>query len=61
LFCAVGDTCDGLERVFPDPFDQMDSWVMYHESVRGSHKVRVVLDSLTAFLRARRPMLSGVE
>jgi DNA-binding transcriptional LysR family regulator len=61
LFCAVGDTCDGLERVFPDPFDQMDSWVMYHESVRGSHKVRVVLDALTAFLRARRPMLSGVE
>ncbi|MEL7345895.1 MAG: LysR substrate-binding domain-containing protein, partial [Pseudomonadota bacterium] len=61
LFCAVGDTCAPLERVFPEPFDQMESWVMYHESVRGSQKLRVVLDALTAFLRARRPQLTGVE
>ncbi len=60
LFCAVGDTCESLERVFPEPFDQMDSWVMYHESVRGSHRVRVVLDALVEFLRARRAMLSGI-
>jgi len=61
LFCAVGDTCTGLERVFPDPFDQMESWVLYHESARGSAKVRVVLDALVDFLKARRAALSGID
>jgi DNA-binding transcriptional LysR family regulator len=60
LFCAVGDACDRLERVFPEPFDQMDSWVVYHESVRGSARVRAVIDMLVAYLRDRRPMLSGL-
>lgn len=60
LFCAVGDTCERLERVFPDPFDQMESWVLYHESARGSAKVRAVLDALVAFLREKRPLLSGI-
>ncbi|WP_076448331.1 hypothetical protein [Roseivivax lentus] len=59
LFCAVGDTCPALERVFPEPFDQMDSWVLYHESARGSAKMRAVLDALVAFLKARRPALKG--
>lgn len=59
LFCAVGDTCQTLERVFPEPFDQMDSWVLYHESARGSAKMRAVLDALVAFLKARSPALSG--
>lgn len=61
LFCAVGDTCESLERVFSEPFDQMDSWVIYHESARGSAKIRAVLDALVGFLKARRAALSGVE
>lgn len=61
LFCAVGDTCANLERVFPEPFDQMDSWVLYHESARGSHRVRVVLDRLVAFLRDKREFLTGLD
>jgi|GEM_PF-5510921 len=61
LFCAVGDTCTSLERVFPNPFDQMDSWVLYHESTRGSHRMRVVLDALVAFLRNKRTMLTGID
>ncbi len=61
LFCAVGDTCANLERVFPDPFDQLDSWVLYHESARGSHRVRVVLDALVAFLKDKKPLLTGLD
>lgn len=61
LFCAVGDTCAGLERVFPEPFDQMDSWVLYHESARGSHRMRVVLDALVAFLKDKRSLLTGLH
>ena len=60
LFCAVGDTCPTLERVFTEPFDQMDSWVVYHESARGSARVRAVLDMLVAFLKDRRKDLSGL-
>jgi DNA-binding transcriptional LysR family regulator len=60
LFCVVGDTCPAIERVFPEPFDQMDSWVLYHESARGSAKVRVVLDAVVAGLKARRVALTGI-
>jgi len=56
----VGDSCASLERVFPEPFDQMASWVLYHESARGSAKVRVVLDALIPFLRERQSVLSGI-
>ncbi|MEP0962024.1 MAG: LysR family transcriptional regulator [Roseobacter sp.] len=59
LFCVIGDACATIERVFPAPFDQMDSWVLYHESARGSAKVRAVLDALVPFLRARHAVLSG--
>jgi DNA-binding transcriptional LysR family regulator len=61
LFCVVGDTCANLERVFPDPFDQMESWVLFHESARGSARVRVVLDRLVAYLKARRAWLAGLD
>lgn len=59
LFCFVGDACATIERVFPEPFDQMDSWVLYHESARGSAKVRAVLDALVPHLRERTAILSG--
>lgn len=59
FFCFVGDACEGLERVFPEPFDQMESWVLYHESARGSAKVRTVLDALVPYLRVRTALLSG--
>lgn len=61
LFCCVGDICANIERVFPDPFDQMDSWVLFHESARGSARVRVVLDALVAHLKARRGTLTGLD
>ncbi len=60
LFCAVGDTCAHLERVFPEPFDQLDSWVLYHESARGALRVRMVLDAVVAFLKDNRPVLTGL-
>ena len=60
LFCAVGDTCKTLQRVFPEPFDQMDAWVLYHETSRGSRRVRVVLDTVTAYLKAHRARITGL-
>ncbi|WP_420862576.1 LysR family transcriptional regulator [Algirhabdus cladophorae] len=61
LFCAFADTNANIERVFPDPFDQVDSWVIYHESARGSQRVRIVLDALVSFLKDNRAMLTGLK
>ena len=60
LFCAVGDTCPGLVRVFPDPFDQIDSWIVYHESARGSARMRAVLDLLVGWHIERRALVAGI-
>ncbi|MEP5806479.1 MAG: LysR family transcriptional regulator, partial [Roseobacter sp.] len=60
LFCAFADTNSSIERVFPDPFDQVASWVIYHESARGSQRVRIVLDALVAFLKDNRASLTGL-
>ena len=59
LFCFVRDARATIERVFPEPFDQMECWVLYHESARGSAKVRAVLDALVPYLRARHAVLSA--
>ena len=60
LFCAVGDSCETLVRVFPEPFDQIPSWIVYHESARGSARVRAVMDALVAFHKARQRLLTGL-
>ena len=59
LFCALADTNANIERIFPDPFDQVESWVIYHESNRGSQRVRIVVDALVAFLKVNRALLTG--
>ncbi|WP_298835835.1 LysR family transcriptional regulator [uncultured Roseobacter sp.] len=61
LFCAFADAHPTIERVFPDPFDQTDSWVIYHESARGSQRMRIVLDALVAFLKENRALLTGLD
>ena len=61
LFCALADRNSKLKRVFPDPFDQVESWVIYHESARGSQRVRIVLDALVAFLKDNRALLTGLK
>ncbi|MEL6574060.1 MAG: LysR substrate-binding domain-containing protein, partial [Pseudomonadota bacterium] len=60
LFCALADKKPNIERVFPEPFDQVDSWVIYHESARGSQRVRIVLDALVAFLKDNHALLTGL-
>lgn len=60
LFCAHADDSTNIERIFPDPFDQIESWVVYHETARGSQRVRIVLDALVAFLKNNRALLTGL-
>lgn len=59
LFCVVGDTTDGVVRVFEEPIDQMSVSIVYHRSMRGSARIRAVLDRLIGYHVARRDLLSG--
>jgi DNA-binding transcriptional LysR family regulator len=59
LFCAVGDRTAGVRRVFPDPIDQMECAIVYHQSTRGSARIRAVLDLLIEFFIERQDALSG--
>lgn len=59
LYCIAGDADERLERVFEDPIDQIAMSVVYHQSMRGSARVRAVLDLLIAFHVDHDRQLSG--
>jgi DNA-binding transcriptional LysR family regulator len=43
----------GLVRVFPEPYHSQPAYVVYHESLRDSARIRTVVDELIAFLSDR--------
>lgn len=59
LYCVVGDATPGLERVLPEPIDSIEIGIVYHASMRGSARIRAVLDMLIAEHVARKAELSG--
>lgn len=59
LYCIAGDADARLARVFDDPIDQIGMNIVYHQSMRGSARVRAVLDQLIAFHVANGRQLSG--
>jgi DNA-binding transcriptional LysR family regulator len=59
LFCCNGDPDPRLVRVFPEPIDMMQGWIVYHESSRGSVRIKTVADLLIEYVVERRHVLSG--
>ena len=59
LYCVAGDADERLVRLFDDLIDVIDMNIVYHQSMRGSARVRAVLDLLIAFHVERRAALSG--
>jgi DNA-binding transcriptional LysR family regulator len=59
LYCVAGDADERLVRVFDDPIDQIDVNIVYHQTMRGSARVRAVLDLLIAKHGELRALLSG--
>jgi DNA-binding transcriptional LysR family regulator len=43
----------GLLRVFPEPYHSQPAYVVYHESLRDSARIRTVVDELITFLADR--------
>jgi DNA-binding transcriptional LysR family regulator len=59
LYCVAADADERLERVFDDPIDRIGMNIVYHQSMRGSSRVRAVLDRLIAFHVENDGRLSG--
>jgi DNA-binding transcriptional LysR family regulator len=54
-----GDAAPDLVRVFAQPSAFVRGWLVYHESVRNTARVKAVVEMLVAFLKAQAPLLSG--
>ena len=59
LFCNIGDITPGIVRVFEEPIDQIATCIVYHGSLRGSARIRAVLDLLVEYFVERRNDLNG--
>ncbi|WP_329741156.1 LysR family transcriptional regulator [Dyella sp. A6] len=50
--CAIARRDRQLERLLPDAFElELDTWLVMHEDLRTSHRVRAVYDHLFAALK----------
>lgn len=57
--CLQGDSNADLVRVFPEPVASVECYIVYHESLRGSARIRVVADILAEFLKSKEALISG--
>ena len=57
--CLQGDSTPSLVRVFPEPVAFTPCYIVYHESLRGSARIRAMADLLAEFLKSREAMISG--
>jgi DNA-binding transcriptional LysR family regulator len=57
--CPVAETRTELVRVFPDPVAFNTGYIVYHESVRDTARVRAAVEALMNVLTAHRGLFSG--
>jgi len=55
----IGDPMPELERVFSEPVAVNTGWIVYHESARGTARIRVVVDALLEFFHANEAVFTG--
>ncbi len=59
LPCYDEDAHTNLLRVFPEPFYHQPVYIVYHESLRDSARIRVVVEGLLAYLQGKSEQLTG--
>ena len=57
--CLQGDANPSLIRVFPEPVAFQSCYIVYHEFLRSSARVRAMVDLLAEFLKSKEAMISG--
>ena len=57
--CLQGDANPSLVRVFSEPVAFQACYIVYHESLRSSARVRAMVDLLAEFLKSREAQFSG--
>jgi DNA-binding transcriptional LysR family regulator len=63
LPCYLGDTTPGLVRLHPEPVAAMATalWVLTHEDLRRTARVRAFTDFVAKTLARERPLLEGTR
>ena len=59
LPCVIGEGRAELGRVFPEPVAFNTGWIVYHEAVRSSVRVRATVDALAEFFQKEGNRFSG--
>lgn len=61
LPCVFGDSAAEVERALPGTIGHHDLWLVVHPDVKGSARVRAVMDFLTEQVSSEAPLLSGAS
>lgn len=62
LPCIMGDADHAIERVRPDLFNrEEDIWLVVHEDIRHTRRVREVCDFLETIVREKDTALRGID
>ena len=59
LPCFIGEPMGELVRVFPEPIAFNTGWIVYHEAMRSSVRVRATVDALEEFFQKEGKFFSG--
>ncbi len=57
--CFFAARQQGLVRLFPEPIEYTTGWIVYHESMRKTARIRAVIDELIEFFESNADLYSG--
>jgi DNA-binding transcriptional LysR family regulator len=57
----IAGAVPNLKRVFPERVSVNTGWIVYHESLRDTARIRVVVDALVACFECHATMFSGLD
>ena len=55
----IAERNEGLVRVFPEPVISNTGWLVYHNALRETARIRAVIDVLVEFFESERALISG--
>ena len=59
IACNYGDAHPDLVRALPEPINCTTGWIIYHESNRGSARIKTVIDLLCETFDRQRDLFAG--